>query len=138
MTMERPGRLVRNWAAVKGVIVPGSATTTTSPGVCRQQCVQHPLERASGRLRAIGGIAATGWLSIDRHVGCLFHQHIFWEDDVDGSSTATGSCAERSANDVGEHLRPFHHSAPLRSSLQEALLVDGSERSLTFINNRYG
>src|SRR6266487_6863850 len=39
MTIERPGRLVRNWAAVKGVIVPGSATITTSLGVCCQRAL---------------------------------------------------------------------------------------------------
>src|SRR6266699_1122390 len=38
MTMERPGRLVRNWAAVNGVIVPGSATIATSCD-CRRYVV---------------------------------------------------------------------------------------------------
>ena len=56
---------------------------------------------------------------------------------MDGSSTATGGSAERSPNDVGEHLRAFHHRAPLRGSPQKSLLVDGSERSLAFIDNRH-
>src|SRR2546421_2080339 len=56
---------------------------------------------------------------------------------MDGSSTATGGSAERSPNDVREHLRAFHDSTPLRGSLQKSLLVDGGERSLAFIDNRH-
>src|SRR6266704_4382941 len=53
-----------------------------------------------------------------------------------GSASATAGCrAKCLSNDIGEHLRPFHHGAPLRGSLQKALLVDGSERSLAFIGD---
>src|SRR5271157_6406211 len=54
---------------------------------------------------------------------------------MSGPSTATGSCAECSANDVREHLRPFDHRTPLGGSLQKALLVDSSESALAFIDN---
>ena len=52
-------------------------------------------------------------------------------------STPAGSCAERPTNNIRKHLWPFHHGAPLRSGLQQALLVDGGKRPLALIGNRH-
>src|SRR5713101_1298985 len=52
------------------------------------------------------------------------------------ASTTAGGRAECFSNDIREHLRSFHHGAPLGSGLQKSLLIDGGERSLAFIDDR--
>src|SRR5207247_5941302 len=60
------------------------------------------------------------WLSIDCCMLRLFHQHIFWKDDMGSTSTSAGSRAESLPNDIRERLRPFYNGAPLCSGLQKA------------------